>query len=81
MHSTHAYLPAIPANALGHGALGIPKESSIGPSARFAPPPFPSLAEEYGGRGGDGRTEEWGEEGRRQSRRSQRARTPPLLRR
>lgn len=41
MHSTHAYLPAIPANALGHGALGIPKESSIGPSARFAPPPLP----------------------------------------
>lgn len=64
MHSTHAYLPAIPANALGHGALGIPKESSIGPSARFAPLPSPpsrksmAVVEGMGGRRSGERREE-----------------------
>lgn len=79
MHSTHAYLPAIPADALGHGALGIPKESSIGPSARFAP--LPSLAEEHGRRGGDsGRRSGEEEEGGRVGDRSVRERAHRLCR-
>lgn len=45
MHSTHAYLPAMLSLSLSL-PRSIPKESSIGPSARFAPSSSSPVAEE-----------------------------------